>query len=775
MKIGLALRFLLLLSLCFFVSCSDKDLYDESNNVAESAELFGDSVNISDSFDWATSKTVTLSVTVDDQYNGLYDYRVEVYDANPLFDSDASLLSAGVAKSGQNFESSVEVLSGVSVLYVKQTDPTGKVRVSSVTLSGATTESLSFATSSTTKSTALKSVASLLKSTTETTTAEPSVPSDATEITGSGSYTITANSSARKNYVITGNFTGTISFNGGWGQGISLYVEGAWSNSGASISLGSGDHLYVLSGGRVTVGSVTTNNTASVYNYGTLSATGLNFTNSTTLENDGTLKVSGSSTFSSSVTLLNTGTATFSSSFNITNTFTFNNSGTVTFADATFSNGSFVNTGTASFSTLTSTTGSTTIQNDGTLSATTGILTNATLIANCHTTLGTLTTNGAAVYVAGGALLDITTLSSGGTYYYLASSAILDVSSSAYFSSQRNYMIGSGTSLALAKMTKVTADWQGITYSGYLEIECSDHVSNGLYSTYYILQSPAAFVASGETSVEIAATDCNDGGNNVTTTTTPTSQTVTDVALGTYSYAFEDQWPKYGDYDMNDFVSDITLTRTQNSDNLTTKLVIATEIRALGASTRLGAAIQLDGIEASSVKSVTYSNTDIVGTNFPLTSAGIESGQTYAVVPICDDAHKAFGLSSPLIVNTSSLTLDPVYQTITIVFATPQSLLTNADLNLFIVTAGYASSKRTEIHLNERAATDKVNSSLFSSANLKSESDPYRSHENLVWGICVPGSFDYPSEGVLITKKYPDFEKWAESDGTEYTTWYGGN
>ncbi|MBP1618536.1 MAG: hypothetical protein H6Q14_2363 [Bacteroidetes bacterium] len=773
----------LLLALLFafsfvFYSCTDKDYYDQSNSTATEAGLFSDSISISSSFDWSTTKTVNLTVTVDDQYDGQYTYRIDVYDANPLFDESASLLGAGVAKSGLNFEQDIVVPTAADIVYVEQTDPTGKRQITavSVSTSAVTLDLSSKSTSSISSSLKLSSLSTKVNALSSSVTTEPSVPDDAIEINNSvTSFSISADNSTHKNYVIKEgvNYTGTISFNGGWGKGISLYIQGSWTNSGASASLGNADYLYVLSGATASINSFSASNTANFYNYGTFTVGGINFTNSTVFENDGTFTSTGTSTFSSSVSLSNSGTATFST-LNITNSFTFSNSGTVSASNATFSNGSFVNTGTATFSSLTSTTSSTTIENDGTLTATEASLTNATLDANCHTTIGTLTTSGAIVNIASGALLDVTTLTSGGTYYYLAASSILDVSATAYFTSQQNYMVGSGTSTALAKMTKVTSEWKGITYQGYLQIECSDHTANTLYNTYYVLESPAAFVPSGESSIEIASTDCNDGGNNVTSTAVE-DQTVTEVTLATYSYAFEDNWPSYGDYDMNDFVSDITLTQTQNTDGQLTKLVITAKLRAVGASRRIGAAIQLDGVEASAVKSVTYSNSEIVGTNFPLASNGVESGQTYAVVPIADDVHAAFGYSTPTILNTSTVTADPVTVTITIEFASAIDLLDNDDLNVFIVTAGYVTSKRTEIHLLDKESTDKENTALFSSANLFSSAEPYRSHEGLVWGLCIPGSFDYPAEAEKITTKYIYFEPWAASGGTAYTTWYKGN
>ncbi|UZJ65398.1 LruC domain-containing protein [Sphingobacterium sp. KU25419] len=198
-----------------------------------------------------------------------------------------------------------------------------------------------------------------------------------------------------------------------------------------------------------------------------------------------------------------------------------------------------------------------------------------------------------------------------------------------------------------------------ITYSGNLEIACSDHTVNGQWNTYYVINSPAKLVAYDKSTVVIAGTSCNAGGNNAPGGN-PTDQTVTEVNLGTYSYAFEDNWPNKGDYDMNDFVVDMNITKLQNATNKVTKVVLKGKLRSVGASKRLAAAVQLDGVTAGNVKSVTYSKKDLVGANLKLSANGTETGQTNAVVAIVDDAHKAFGVSDTRFISTQNGAYSPV-------------------------------------------------------------------------------------------------------------------
>src|SRR5690606_37614643 len=261
---------------------------------------------------------------------------------------------------------------------------------------------------------------------------------------------------------------------------------------------------------------------------------------------------------------------------------------------------------------------------------------------------------------------------------------------------------------------------------------CSDHTANEQHSTRYTITSPARIVNYDQSTVVIAATDCNAGGNNdAGAGTDPDDQTAPEVSLGTYSYAFEDNWPSFGDYDMNDFVVDMEITKFQNTENKVTKVSLKTKLRSVGAAKRLAAAIQLDDVLANNVKAVTYSNSDIVGNNFQLSSNGTESGQTYAVLPITSDAHKAFGLSEVEFISTKNGKFAPVEVTITTEFNVPLDNFTYENLNVFIINFMQNQAGRNEVHLAGYSATDKINVSLVNaevnSGLLFSAAQPFKS------------------------------------------------
>ena len=72
-------------------------------------------------------------IDVNDQFNGQYLYKVEVFDQNPLTsDTVVNLLTAGVANQTKTFTTRVVIPQYVNTLFVRQTDPTKRSVVKAV-------------------------------------------------------------------------------------------------------------------------------------------------------------------------------------------------------------------------------------------------------------------------------------------------------------------------------------------------------------------------------------------------------------------------------------------------------------------------------------------------------------------------------------------------------------------------------------------------------------------------------------------------------------------
>ena len=86
----------------FLAACADKDVYnpDKVRPIAPVENPLGKDFVAPDGFDWSMITTVKLNIEVKDEFNGQYNYLIEVFTSNPLSDKTATPLAAGYAKSG---------------------------------------------------------------------------------------------------------------------------------------------------------------------------------------------------------------------------------------------------------------------------------------------------------------------------------------------------------------------------------------------------------------------------------------------------------------------------------------------------------------------------------------------------------------------------------------------------------------------------------------------------------------------------------------------------
>ena len=116
------------------------------------------------------------------------------------------------------------------------------------------------------------------------------------------------------------------------------------------------------------------------------------------------------------------------------------------------------------------------------------------------------------------------------------------------------------------------------------------------------------------------------------------------------SVAFEDLWPSKGDYDFNDLVVNCQHSYVTSASNQIVDIEMKFYVRHIGASFKNGFGIELP-VSASDVLSVTrYNHTAGIVT---MTSAGIEAGQTNAVIIPFDNAQDNLGDTLTLTITLS--------------------------------------------------------------------------------------------------------------------------
>jgi LruC domain-containing protein len=248
----------------------------------------------------------------------------------------------------------------------------------------------------------------------------------------------------------------------------------------------------------------------------------------------------------------------------------------------------------------------------------------------------------------------------------------------------------------------------------------------------------------------------------------PTKDTYANIA-------FEDNWPKKGDFDLNDMVVKYRYSFISNAKNQVVSMTGDYLVSAAGASFKNGFGVQLP-VNASAVQSVSGYKLSS-GSYITLASNGVETGQSKAVI-IPFDNHdlmvKNFDFS--FFINTLNSKDKVTSQTasVTVNFSSPveASALKVSAFNPFLISnlrRGY------EVHLPGFAPTDKADSKLFGTDQDKSSAATgkyYLSADNQPWAINFTDSFIYPLETININAAYPHFADWALSGGASYTDWY---
>ena len=244
-----------------------------------------------------------------------------------------------------------------------------------------------------------------------------------------------------------------------------------------------------------------------------------------------------------------------------------------------------------------------------------------------------------------------------------------------------------------------------------------------------------------------------------------------EIRNAVYSYAFEDNYPKAGDYDFNDIVLNVTLPAAGNNVK---ELKYTVALRAVGAVKQLGAGLRIKGINKSNVEEVSF-GTGATQRSNSLSSgifenAAYETNGSELVIPLFGDAHHIYGFTGtrrPML-NTGNMTkpLADVYTlevTVKLKNAISIPSATN-DLDFFIAYPA-TGQKRTEDHLN-RFNSATANGQLADSSAL----DVIKAVNN-TWALCVPDKFAYPTETTVITNAYSKFTNWAQDQSTN-TDWY---
>lgn len=781
----------MILSTACITACVDdnKDLYDPSYQTPNPME----DISAPAGFDWSSTNSIKFSVEVDDEFDGQYYYTVEILDKNPLeatAEDPYNTLAKGVAKKGEAYQTEVVSSKDIKYLYVRQTDPRGRDQIKQVEIS----ESTSHVQCSFTGTSAIKTRALVA---TRGNNGGIDIPKRAEQsYDTNGAIPITSSSQVLeggKAYIVTGKFQGkfkdtslsnsnraTVYIQGNWepAQAITqnyldIIVLKGGTIEGTDLKLQNASNLTIQSGATIKRTKLEGNTQSTICNFGEIEVDNLLLNSFDLLYNGNKVDVKHNIDASKGGSIHNFGELDVEKEIKLnTSSIVYNAAGSELEAEKYTAAGSKnVNFGEMEFDTYDS-------------GEAGGSLYNNCMLFVEHMKAGGI------IYLDHGVIAEEKEDDKNKDYFeeaddiYFYDNAKLTLANSSMIKAEKITInsgfsaIGEGDEASLLKVTdKLQIDNWSNKFSGKLyisgKINCSH---NDMY------QAGSEVIFSSEP--DIIITGCNGKTELPDPAPEPSDPNFPIIVDDNhnYTYLFEDQWPLYGDYDMNDIVLEIKHRKTSiDKWNKITELDLTIELTAVGAQKAIAAAIMFDEIPASAItQPVTYAN-NYRPISFDLTDKNIEKGQDYAVVPLFDNAHALMERPAGSFVNTVSGSdnnqKDSKIINFTLRFdqaSAPSSDALNINkLNLFIITD--RGSKRKEIHVAGYQPTKLANTELFGGNNDASSVNGkkyYISKDNLAWGIIVPTQFKWPLEYTKIQNAYKQFAGWVTSGGVNNTKWW---
>ena len=781
----------MILSTACITACVDdnKDLYDPSYQTPNPME----DISAPAGFDWSSTNSIKFSVEVDDEFDGQYYYTVEILDKNPLeatAEDPYNTLAKGVAKKGEAYQTEVVSSKDIKYLYVRQTDPRGRDQIKQVEIS----ESTSHVQCSFTGTSAIKTRALVA---TRGNNGGIDIPKRAEQsYDTNGAIPVTSSSQVLeggKAYIVTGKFQGkfkdtslsnsnraTVYIQGNWEPAqtttqdfLDIIVLKGGTIEGTYLKLQNASNLTIQSGAKIKIAKLEGNTQSTICNFGEIEVGNLLLNSFDLLYNGNKVDIEHNIDASQGGSIHNFGELDVEEEIKLnTSSIVYNAAGSELEAKKYTAAGSKnVNFGEMEFDTYDS-------------GEAGGSLYNNCMLFVEHMKAGGI------IYLDHGVIAEEKEDDKKKDYFeeaddiYFYDNAKLTLANGSMIKAEKITInsgfsaIGEGDEASLLKVTdKLQIDNWSNKFSGKLyisgKINCSH---NDMY------QAGSEVIFSSEP--DIIITGCN-GKTELPDPAPEPSDPNFPIMVDdnqNYTYLFEDQWPLYGDYDMNDIVLEIKHRKTSiDKWNKITELDLTIELTAVGAQKAIAAAIMFDEIPASAItQPVTYAN-NYRPISFDLTDKNIEKGQDYAVVPLFDNAHALMERPAGSFVNTVSGSdnnqKDSKIINFTLRFdqaSAPSSDALNINkLNLFIITD--RGSKRKEIHVAGYQPTKLANTELFGGNNDASSVNGkkyYISKDNLAWGIIVPTQFKWPLEYTKIQNAYKQFAGWVTSGGVNNTKWW---
>ncbi|USH04434.1 LruC domain-containing protein [Grimontia kaedaensis] len=254
---------------------------------------------------------------------------------------------------------------------------------------------------------------------------------------------------------------------------------------------------------------------------------------------------------------------------------------------------------------------------------------------------------------------------------------------------------------------------------------------------------------------------------------------------GYATIAYEDNWPKEGDYDMNDVVMRFRMTETLDEDNHATRILITGYLAAYGAGYHNGFAIRLPGLNQSDIDSAA---TTLKHNGVAQENNGLETDSTEAIFIIDEDLKTKIPSSECNFYRTAQYCQEALS------FEFEIDIYTNEGANTYglgdmpydpfiFSTPGsyvrdgiwYNPGRGLEIHLPDQAPTEQFDTFLYGwqdDDSVPAENRYYKTSTHLPWVLLITDEWKWPREHIDLIQAYPLFAGYTESEGVSNTTWH---
>ncbi|MES2826774.1 MAG: LruC domain-containing protein [Bacteroidota bacterium] len=229
-------------------------------------------------------------------------------------------------------------------------------------------------------------------------------------------------------------------------------------------------------------------------------------------------------------------------------------------------------------------------------------------------------------------------------------------------------------------------------------------------------------------------------------------------AIGTL--AFEDQWPKKGDYDMNDVVIGYEYNIVTNATNEVVGLTADYSLKAAGGNFDNGFGVEFP-VNRNSIVSIS--------------GATLEAGQPKAVAIIFNSMHTE--LPSWNTREDDAYSSPKTFHVELSISGSPSlAALGQSAYNPFIWSNGLGFGRGCEIHLAGNMPTALANTTLYGQFDDRTSitaGSMYLTENRFPWGLNIPSAdFRWPKEGADISEAYLKMPAWITSGGVEFSDWY---